>query len=117
MPSRSEFLEFVTGQMAGLGAIASRRMFGGHGLYCDGLFIAIVTGGRLYFKADAQTQPAFEARGVRRFAYSARGRAVQLMYYEAPTEVFDDGQAMRDWGRLALQAAVRARKPPPKVRR
>jgi len=39
------------------------------------------------------------------------------MYYEAPTEVFDDGQAMRDWGRLALQAAVRARKPPPKVRR
>ena len=114
MPRRSEFLEFVTEQMAGLGAITSRRMFGGHGIYCEGLFIAIISGDKLYFKADALTQPDFEARGLRRFGYSARGKAVQLMYYEAPAEVFDEAQAMRDWGRLALDAAVRARQPPRK---
>ena len=111
MTRRNEFLELVTEQMAGLGAIATRRMFGGHGIYCDGLFIAIITGDKLYFKADTQTQAAFEARGLPRFGYSARGKSVQLMYYEAPAEVFDEAQAMRDWGRLALTAAVRARKP------
>ena len=117
MTRRSEFLELVTGQMAGLGAIASRRMFGGHGLYCDGLFIALISGDQLYFKADAQTQPDFDARGLQRFGYSTRGKAVQLMYYEAPAEVFDDVSAMHEWGRLALQAAVRARQPARKGRR
>lgn len=117
MPRHSEFLELVTGQMAGLGTITSRRMFGGHGLYCDGLFIAIISDDKLYFKADVQTQPKFEAHGLPRFGYSARGKAVQLMYYEAPAEVFDEAQAMRDWGRLALEAAVHARQPGRKVKR
>lgn len=113
MQDRQGYARFVAEQMsaAGLGAVTARRMFGGHGLYCDGLFIAIITGEQLYLKADPQTQPAFEARGLQRFTYSARGRTVQLMYYEAPAEVFDETSAMRSWCRLALEAAVRARKP------
>jgi DNA transformation protein len=111
MRRHNEFLSLVVDQMASLGTISTRAMFGGHGIYCDGLFIAIITSDKLYFKADAQTQAVFEARGLRRFGYSARGKAVQLMYYEAPPEVFDEVQAMRDWGRHALQAAARARKP------
>lgn len=109
MAQRSEFLALVTEQLAGLGTITARRMFGGQGLYCDGLFIAIISGEKLYFKVDAQTQPEFEARGLPRLGYRARGKTVQLMYYEAPAEVFDEAQAMRDWSRLALAAAVRAR--------
>ncbi|MEK9950641.1 MAG: TfoX/Sxy family protein [Curvibacter sp.] len=111
MPQRSEFLEFVIGQMAGLGRITARAMFGGHGLYCNGLFIAIVTDEQLYFKADPRSQPRYEACGLRRFQYQARGKTVQLLYYEAPTEVYDDARAMVDWGQLALAAAVRAARP------
>ena len=111
MPQRSEFLDFVIGQMAGLGVITARAMFGGHGLYCNGLFVAIIANEQLYFKADAQSQPRFEAAGLKRFQYQARGKTVQLMYYEAPTEVYDDARAMSDWGQLALAAAVRARRP------
>lgn len=117
MQRREEFADFVTEQMAGLGHISARRMFGGHGLYCDGLFLAIITGDKFYLKADAQTQPAFEERGLLRFTYSARGKTVQLMYYEAPAEVFDETQAMQHWGRLALQAAVRAHAPAARKRR
>lgn len=111
MPQRSEFLDFVIGQMAVLGVITARAMFGGHGLYCNGLFIAIIANEQLYFKADAQSQPRFEASGLKRFQYQARGKTVQLMYFEAPTEVYDDAHAMTDWGQLALAAAVRARRP------
>ena len=111
MPQSSEFLDFVIGQMAGLGVITARAMFGGHGLYCNGLFVAIIANEQLYFKADAQSQPRFEAASLRRFQYQARGKTVQLMYYEAPTEVYDDARAMSDWGQLALAAAVRARRP------
>ena len=111
MARRNEFLDFVIEQMAGLGAVTARAMFGGHGLYCNGLFIAIVADDTLYFKADARSQPRFEERGLPRFEYQARGKTVQLMYYEAPAEVHDDGQAMVEWGQLALAAAVRARQP------
>ena len=111
MSRRHEFLVLVLDQMAALGAISARAMFGGHGLYCNGLFIAIVTGDKLYFKADAKSQPRFETRGLPRFQYQARGKTVQLLYYEAPPEVYEDTQAMLDWGQLALAAAVRARQP------
>ncbi len=97
--------------MASLGAVTARAMFGGHGLYCNGLFIAIVAHDKLYFKADPQSQPRFEAAGLQRFRYTARGKTVQLMYYEAPAEVHEDAQAMAEWGQLALAAAVRARRP------
>lgn len=111
MPQRSEFLDFVIGQMAGLGQIRARAMFGGHGLYCNGLFIAIIANEQLYFKADARSQPRFEAAGLQRFQYQARGRTVQLMYYEAPSEVYDDARVMTEWGQLALAATVRAAGP------
>ncbi|HBH37312.1 MAG TPA: transcriptional regulator [Curvibacter sp.] len=111
MPQRSEFLDFVIGQMGALGQITARTMFGGHGLYCNGLFIAIIASEQLYLKADAQSQPRFEAAGLKRFQYQARGKTVRLMYYEAPTEVYDDARVMTDWGQLALAAAVRARRP------
>ncbi len=111
MSRRHEFLELVLDQMAALGAVSARAMFGGHGLYCNGLFIAIVAGDKLYFKADAQSQPRFESAGLQRFQYTARGKTVQLMYYAAPTEVYENTQAMAEWGQLALAAAVRARRP------
>lgn len=111
MPQRSEFLDFVLGQMAGLGTVTARAMFGGHGLYCNGLFIAIITGEQLYFKADHQSQLRFEAAGLKRFQYQARGKTVQLMYYEAPSGVYDDARLMAEWGQLALAAAVRACRP------
>lgn len=116
MQHRQGFADFVTEQMGGLGHITTRRMFGGHGLYCDGLFLAIITGDKLYLKADAQTRPVYEERGLARFSYSARGKTVQLMYYEAPAEVFEVPQSMQHWGRLALQAAIRARASGPRGR-
>ena len=111
MPRRNEFLTLVLDLMAPLGAVSARAMFGGHGLYCNGLFIAIVVSDKLYFKADAQSRPRFESTGLQRFQYTARGKAVQMMYYEAPAEVYEDGHAMAEWGQLALAAAVRARQP------
>lgn len=111
MVRRNEFLSLVLDLMAPLGAISSRAMFSGHGLYCNGLFIALVANDKLYFKADTQSQPRFESAGLQRFRYTARGKTVQLMYYEAPAEVYENSQAMAGWGQFALAAAVRARRP------
>lgn len=96
--------------LSGIGTPRARRMFGGHGLYVDELFVAIVTGERLYLKADEQTRARFEAEGCEPFTYEAAGRRrVTLGYFAAPEQAMDSPALMQPWARLALEAALRAR--------
>ena len=64
--------------LAPLGAVRARRMFGGHGLYVDALFIALIADDRLYLKADADSRPLFERAGCAPFAYSRSDRLLAL---------------------------------------
>ena len=102
--------------LASAGPARSRRMFGGHGLYVDDLFIGIVIGDRLYLKADAASQPAFAAEGCQPFVYDGRGKAVSLGYWSAPPEAMESPALMLPWARRAMQAALAARAASP-VRR
>jgi DNA transformation protein len=109
MPPPPPFVAHVLELLAPLGAVRARRMFGGHGLYVDALFIALIADDRLYLKADATVQPAFERAGCTPFAYSRSDRsAVTLGYWSAPDEALDSPQGMAPWARLALAAALRA---------
>ena len=91
------------------GGVRSRRMFGGHGLYVDDLFVAIIAFDRLYLKADAQTRTRFEHAGCEPFVYDAKGRAVSLGYWSASDDAIESPQSMLPWAYLALEAALRAR--------
>lgn len=111
MAASQEFADYVTGQMAGLGPVAARRMFGGFGLYLQGLMFALIVDDQLYFKTDDDSLPDFLRAGCRPFTYRSRGREVALRYYEAPAEVFDEPEVMRDWAARAHAVALRARAP------
>ncbi|MBT9486391.1 MAG: TfoX/Sxy family protein [Rubrivivax sp.] len=104
-----DFPAYCEELLAPTGRVQRRRMFGGHGLYVDGLFVAIIAFERLYLKADAASAPRFEAAGAERFVYSARGRTVQLNYWTAPAEAMESPAAMLPWVRLAQQAALSAK--------
>jgi DNA transformation protein len=110
MPATPPFVAHCLELLAPLGAVQARRMFGGHGLYVDALFIALIADERLYLKADAQSRAAFERAGCTPFAYSRRdASAVTLGYWSAPDEALDSPQGMAPWARLALAAALRAK--------
>lgn len=92
-----------------LGAARSRRMFGGHGIYLDDLFIALIVFDRLYLKADDQTRPLFEAAGCEPFIYDGAGKPVTVGYWTVPAEAMESPGQMQPWAQLALDAALRAR--------
>jgi DNA transformation protein and related proteins len=94
---------------APLGRVRSRAMFGGHGLYCDELFFALIANERLYLKVDAQTQPAFAAAGCVPFVYEMKGKAMTMGYWTVPADAMESPAAMQPWARQALAAALRAR--------
>jgi DNA transformation protein len=85
-------------------------MFGGHGLYHEGLMFAIVMDQRLYLKADEVNRPDFEALGLGPFTYAMKGKDVALSYWAAPDTLFDDPQEAVHWAQSAWDAALRGHK-------
>lgn len=110
MTVRDAFAGYCGELFAPLGAVRVKRMFGGHGIYVDELFIAIVAGETLFLKTDAETKPRFEAAGCKPFEYSAKDRGkVSLSYWSAPAEAMDSPALMRPWALLAREAALRSK--------
>lgn len=103
------FVEHCLELLAPLGPVRARRMFGGWGLYADGLFVALITAERLYLKTDAGTRGPFSAAGCETFVYGGDGKSVTLGYWTVPPEALDSPATMAPWARLALQAARAAR--------
>ncbi|HEY8707858.1 MAG TPA: TfoX/Sxy family protein [Burkholderiaceae bacterium] len=114
---RNEFVSHCMELLGSAGTVRSRRMFGGHGLYVDDLFVALILSERLYLKVDASTRPAFESAGCVPFVYAAAGKAVSLGYFSAPEEAMESSPVMQPWARLALAAALRARAAKPRATR
>ena len=107
-----EFVEHACELFAPLGSIRVRAMFGGWGLYCDEIFFAIVADETLYLKADSESADSFRKAGGEPFRFTTRdGRTETMNYWTVPGEALESPVEMQPWGRLALAAAVRARKP------
>ena len=93
------FLRFILEQLAALPALSARPMFGGHGLYADGRFFAIVYQGRLYFKTDEAGRAGYLAWGMECFRPNPRQHLKN--YYEVPVEILESEQLI-EWARAAL---------------
>ena len=110
------FVAHVQDLLAPFAAVSVRRMFGGAGVFRDGLMFALIVADELYLKADAESRPAFEAVGSVPFSYeTAKGTHV-IGYWSLPPEAEDDPDRLRHWAGLAWEAALRARKPARKPR-
>ncbi|RWO66317.1 MAG: TfoX family protein [Mesorhizobium sp.] len=96
----------------GLGLVSIRKLFGGKGIYFDGVIVAIVLRGELLLKADEQSVPEFEAAGCTQWTYtgSRHGKLVAMPYWSVPDSAFDDPDEMMIWARRAYEAGRRAGK-------
>ncbi len=109
MAGQSGFVDFVLELLEPLGGVSARRMFGGHGLFRDGLMFALIVDDTLYLKTGDRNRPDFEAAGAPPFTYTRAGREIALSYYEAPAELFDDADDLCAWARRASDAALASR--------
>ena len=101
--------DFLIDLFAEFGPVTIRRMFSGYGISADGTNFALALSAGLYFRADDQTIPQFEAEGSLPFQYQTRTRTVTVnSYWQLPARLFDDSEELADWARAALAAAQRA---------
>ncbi|MEH6470735.1 MAG: TfoX/Sxy family protein [Halopseudomonas sp.] len=108
MVGDSEYVAHLLELMQTLGPVEARRMFGGHGLFIDGLMFGLVAEAELYLKVDADTVSSYRDQGLEAFSYMRGGKRCALNYYQAPELIFEDQQQMRIWGNRAFEVALRA---------
>lgn len=106
----NEYIEHLQEVFELFGPVCVRRMFGGYGLYHDGIIFGLVADNTLYLKVDAINKPEFEQQGLGPFEYNKNGKLVKMSYYQAPEEIMDDLELAARWAKSAHEAALRARK-------
>lgn len=108
MVASAAFGAFLREQLAPLGHITTRRMFGKTGLFCDGLMLGMVAEDTLYFRVDDLTREAFrEAAADPPLNYAKGGRTLDLSFWRAPERLLDDQDELLAWAREAMGAARR----------
>ncbi len=93
--------------MSAFGPVRLRRMFGGQGIFSDGLMFALEADGVLYLKADDSDAPAFREAGCEQFHYRKRDRDVAMGYWSAPLAALEDPEIMAQWAQRAHAFALR----------
>src|SRR6478672_10642684 len=108
MVASTDFADFLRDQLAPLGPIAMRRMFGKTGVFCDGVMLGMVRDNTLYFRVDDLNKATFkEAEAFPPLDYEKKGTTVDLAFWRVPERLFDEPDEFLAWARAALAAAGR----------
>ncbi|HXE88848.1 MAG TPA: TfoX/Sxy family protein, partial [Hyphomicrobiaceae bacterium] len=108
MVASDSFAEFLREQLAPLGRVTMRRMFGKTGVFCDGVMFGMVTDNTLYLRVDDHNRVAFkEAQSFPPLNYEKKGCTIDLSFWRAPERLFDEPDELVTWARAALGAARR----------
>lgn len=106
----SEFIEYLHEMFELFGPISARKMFGGYGIYHDGLMFALVSDDMLYLKADAENVSYFEREALGKFEYKKGGKVMTISYYLTPAGIFDDQEQAAIWAHRSYEAALRGQR-------
>lgn len=96
---KNDFVEYVVKDiLSSLRGVTSRAMFGGYGLYKDGVMFGIVADDQVYFKVGETNRKKYEAAGSKPLTYDTKKRKnITLSYWEVPTEVLEDRDEIVRW--------------------
>lgn len=114
-----DYHEYVVHDVLGhVKGVTSKKMFGGYGLYLDGVIFAIITGGNimggehLLFKANDETKGKYEELGSQQFVYDGhKTKAPTTMpYWIVPEEIMEDRDRVAEWAHEAAEVSKKGKK-------
>lgn len=104
-----ELRDIVLEHLEAIGPVVARRMFGGLGLFFDGLMFGLIIDDRLHFKVDAGSLGDYQAEGAQPFQYDRKGgKRTTLSYWQVPDRLLDDTDDLVVWARRAIEVSRRA---------
>jgi DNA transformation protein len=98
MKRTSEYLEYVMEKLNPLGQIKSRAMFGGYGIFHEGVMFALIADDNLYFKVNESNRDDYRKAGSQPFPHG-------MSYWEVPYEVLEDNSELPIWAESSIAIA------------
>ncbi|MBN2132988.1 MAG: TfoX/Sxy family protein [Sedimentisphaerales bacterium] len=106
MAISNEFVDYVVEQLAGWGEVSVRRMFGGAGLYRQGVMFAVLADDVAYLKVDDSNREDFMRAGSAPFEpYPEHIKTTIRTYYEIPADVLEDPAELARWAQRSWLVA------------
>ncbi|MGI9607656.1 MAG: TfoX/Sxy family protein [Acidimicrobiales bacterium] len=95
-------VEELVDDLGALGDITKKAMFGGYGVFRDGVMFAIVDrAGMTYLRGDEELASAFEQAGAARHG--------KMPYWQIPALYRDDETALLEWAQKSADVAAAAK--------
>jgi DNA transformation protein len=105
-----EFIDYVQDLLKEFGIINIRPMFGGFGVYKNGIIFALIDDNELYFKADEAAAKLFQRYGSTQFTYENNGKQIGMCYWKVVPEVLDDQEMAKKWADISYHVAINSSK-------
>lgn len=109
MAVNPEYKIFVEELLADFRPVSIRAMFGGAGVYADGVMFGLIAYETLYFKVDESNKPDYEAEGSEPFSYEGKGKSVSMSYWSVPERLYDEPEEISEWATKSLDVAQKAK--------
>jgi DNA transformation protein and related proteins len=110
MPVSQNYIEYALDQLSLARPVTAKRMFGGVGLYLNGVFFGLIADDTLYFKVDGSNKEGYEDAGMPPFKPFGEG-SYSMSFYQVPSEVIEDPDNLKEWAEEAIAAAANSKKP------
>ena len=101
MKASPEYLNFVLEKLSPIGDIKSRAMFGGYGIFHEGLMFALISEDVLYFKVNKTNRAIYESAQSKPFPQG-------ISYWEVPTDVLEENTKLHEWANISIEIAQEA---------
>lgn len=99
----TETAERLVDALGSLGDVTSKRMFGGYGIFGDGVMFALVdSSGVPHLRTDESTTTQFDDAGSAKHS--------RMPYWSIPDAVLNDDTSLLQWAKSALEVAQAAKK-------
>lgn len=106
MPVTTSFREYVADQLAPLGDVLIKRMFGGVGLYFEGKMFGLIDDDTVFLRVNDETRAELVKRHMPALGPVKRDPGkVSQNYYQLPLEVLEDSEVLLIWARRAVVAS------------
>jgi len=102
-PDGAAMAERLIDELASLGDVTTKKMFGGYGVFADGvMFVIVDSAGDAFLRADDSTSGAYEEVGSPRHS--------RMPYWQVPDAVLNDDRKLIEWATAARDVAKAAKK-------
>ncbi len=117
MKNSKEFIAHVGELMAGVPGVTIKSMFGGHGVFREGLMFGCLARDELYLRVDGERREQVKSQGGEQFGFEMRGRPMTMPYFTVPSDALEDAELMTELAAAAFADALAADAAKPKSKR